>query len=129
MDKAAIQAYVDKLWDESVVPELVEYVRIPNKSPAFDRDWQAHGYIDRVIERFERFARARALAGARVEVIRLEGRTPLLLIDIPGNSPDCILLYGHLDKQPEMTGWREGLDPWKPVIEGDRLYGRGAADD
>ncbi len=129
MDKTAIQTYVSTLWDDSVVPELVEYVRIPNKSPAFDRDWQAHGYIDRVVERFERYARSQVLEGARVEVIRLEGRTPLLFIDIPGDSPDCVLLYGHLDKQPEMTGWRDGLEPWKPIIEGDRLYGRGAADD
>jgi len=28
-----------------------------------------------------------------------------------------------------MTGWREGLGPWTPVIEGDKLYGRGGADD
>jgi acetylornithine deacetylase/succinyl-diaminopimelate desuccinylase-like protein len=28
-----------------------------------------------------------------------------------------------------MVGWREGLSPWEPVLEGDRLYGRGGADD
>lgn len=129
MDSTAIQTYVNNLWDKSILPELVEYIRIPNKSPAFDADWQAHGYIDRVVERFERWARNHALKGARVEIVRLERRTPVLLIDIPGESTDCVLLYGHLDKQPEMAGWRAGLDAWKPVIEDDRLYGRGAADD
>ena len=61
--------------------------------------------------------------------MRLAQRTPLIFIEIPGDPRETILLYGHLDKQPEMSGWRSGLDPWKPVIEGDRLYGRGAADD
>ena len=40
-----------------------------------------------------------------------------------------MLLYGHLDKQPEMTGWREGFGPWTPVVREGRLYGRGGADD
>jgi len=129
MDTTAIQTYVNGLWDRSILPELVEYIRIPDKSPAFDAEWQTHGFIDRVVERFERWARSRALKGARVEVVRLERRTPVIVIDIPGDSTDCVLLYGHLDKQPEMVGWRAGLDAWNPVFEDDRLYGRGAADD
>jgi acetylornithine deacetylase/succinyl-diaminopimelate desuccinylase-like protein len=62
-------------------------------------------------------------------VRRLPGRTPLLLVDIPGELPGSVLLYGHLDKQPEFTGWLPGLGPWEPVIRDGRLYGRGAADD
>ena len=46
----------------------------------------------------------------------------------PGGRPTTVL-YGHLDKQPEMEGWRDGLSPWTPVLEGTRLYGRGGADD
>jgi acetylornithine deacetylase/succinyl-diaminopimelate desuccinylase-like protein len=38
-------------------------------------------------------------------------------------------LYGHLDKQPEFTGWLPGLGPWEPVIRDGKLYGRGGADD
>lgn len=129
MDTAALRTFIAQQWDDSIIPELVEYVRIPNKSPAFDREWQAHGYMEKVVARFEAWARRQPLRGMRVEVMRIEGRTPLILIDVPGSSDDCVLLYGHLDKQPEMTGWRDGLDPWRPVIEGDRLYGRGAADD
>ncbi|MGB8682417.1 MAG: M20 family metallopeptidase [Candidatus Binatus sp.] len=129
MDTSAIRTHVERLWDESIVAELVEYIRIPNKSVAFDRDWKTHGHMDRVVARFEDWARRQPILGMKLEVVRLEGRTPLLFMEIPGDSKDCVLLYGHLDKQPEMSGWREGLGPWQPVIEGDRLYGRGSADD
>jgi len=133
MDHAKTQSYIERMWDTSIVPELTEYIRIPNKSVAFDPDWQAHGHMDKVIARFEKWAREHVPKGATVEVVRLPKRTPLLFIEIPGQPPnqngDCILLYGHMDKQPEMAGWREGLDPWTPKLEGDRLYGRGAADD
>ena len=132
MDATVIRNYVDRLWTESIVPELVEYIRIPNQSPAFDKEWREHGYMDQVVARFEAWARAQPMERMRFEVIRTDKRTPLIFIDIPGkpsNSGDCILLYGHLDKQPEMTGWRDGLGPWQPALEGDRLYGRGAADD
>jgi acetylornithine deacetylase/succinyl-diaminopimelate desuccinylase-like protein len=129
MDHAKTQAYVNRLWEQSVIAELSEYIRIPNKSVAFDPEWQAHGHMDRVAAQFERWARAQSLKGMTVEIVRLPKRTPLLFIDIPGATDDCILLYGHMDKQPEMSGWRAGLDPWQPVIDQDRLYGRGAADD
>ncbi len=129
MDQAATQAFVDRLWAQSVVPELSEYIRIPNKSAAFDPDWKANGHMERVVARFERWAREQQLSGMKIEVLRLEQRTPLLFIEVEGSSHDCVLLYGHLDKQPEMAGWREGLDPWRPVLLDDRLYGRGAADD
>src|SRR6202795_597565 len=129
MDKSAIRTHVERLWDDSSVAELAEYIRIPNKSVAFDRDWKAHGHMDRVVARFEDWARRQSIRGMKLEVVRLEGRTPLLFMEIPGDSKDCVLLYGHMDKQPEMTGWREGLGPWDPVLDGDRLYGRGSADD
>ena len=101
----------------------------PTSRSAFDRDWKAHGHMDRVVARFEDWARRQPIRGMKLEVVRLEGRTPLLFMEIPGDSKDCVLLYGHMDKQPEMSGWREGLGPWNPVLEGDRLYGRGSADD
>jgi acetylornithine deacetylase/succinyl-diaminopimelate desuccinylase-like protein len=128
---ADVASFIDRLWDEEVVPTLVDYIRIPNKSPAFDADWAAHGHMDEAVELLESWARRKldALKGSTLEVIRLEGRTPVILIDIPGQGSDCVLLYGHLDKQPEMVGWSEGLGPWTPVIRGDKLYGRGGADD
>lgn len=132
MDIAQIDRFVSKKWDEEIVPQLVEYIRIPNKSPMFDPDWVAHGYMEQAVTLMEGWARAQSVPGMKIEVVRLEGRTPLIYIDIPGTDAaddDCVLLYGHLDKQPEMTGWAEDLGPWKPVIKGDKLYGRGGADD
>ena len=130
-DAAGLTGFIDALWDEAVTPTLVDYIRIPNKSPAFDPDWVAHGHMERAVDLLASWARVRlpALPGASLEVVRLEGRTPVIFIEVPGEVDDTVLLYGHLDKQPEMTGWSDGLGPWTPVIEGDRLYGRGGADD
>ena len=130
MDHAATRRFVDDEWDRSIFPALQSYIRIPNKSPSFDREWESHGYQEQAVQLLAEWCRAHAIPGAKLSVERLPGRTPLLLLDIPGDgSDDCVLLYGHYDKQPEFTGWREGLGPWTPVLEGDRLYGRGGADD
>ncbi len=133
MDTARLSRFVSGLWDDEIVPKLVEYIRIPNKSPMFDKDWKAHGYMDAAVKLMSDWAAVKlaALPGATLEVVQLEGRTPLIYIEVPasGASNDTVVLYGHLDKQPEMTGWAEGLGPWTPVLKDDRLYGRGGADD
>jgi acetylornithine deacetylase/succinyl-diaminopimelate desuccinylase-like protein len=129
LDTARTLAFVQQTWDGEILPTLTEYVSIPAKSPMFDPEWQAHGHLDRAVGVIERWCRARAIEGLRVEVVRLQGRTPLIFMEVPGRGDDTVLLYGHCDKQPEMVGWGEGLGPWMPVRRGDRLYGRGAADD
>lgn len=133
LDTALIARHVAEKWDDDIVPQLVEYIRIPNKSPMFDADWARHGYMDAAVALMETWAKAQAIPGMQVEVVRLEGRTPLICIEIPATGADtgddCVLLYGHLDKQPEMTGWDDGLGPWTPVLKDDKLYGRGGADD
>jgi acetylornithine deacetylase/succinyl-diaminopimelate desuccinylase-like protein len=131
MDAAAARAFIERVWDEEIVPELTDYIRIPNKSPAFDPDWAAHGYMDQAVEQFAAWAKAKIapIERANLGVVRLEGRTPVILIEIPGDVDDTVLLYGHLDKQPEMTGWAEGLGPWVPALKDGKLYGRGGADD
>ena len=116
-------------WENSIIPELVEYIRIPNKSPAFDPDWQKNGYMDQVVEQFAAWSQRQNIEGMQLDVIRLPKRTPLIYIDIPGDIENTILLYGHLDKQPEMRGWKEEFGPWKPVLKENKLYGRGGADD
>ncbi len=127
----ATRAFVDGVFEESIVSTLVEYIRIPNKSPLFDPDWEKHGHMDRAVELFRAWAEAHPVPGMHLEVVRLDGRTPLIYIEVPGTARDgdTVLLYGHLDKQPEMVGWDEGKGPWTPVLEGDRLYGRGGTDD
>jgi len=122
-------ATIERLWQESITDELVEYIRIPAKSPHFDPDWEKNGYIDEAVEHIARWCREQPIEGLEVEIVRLEGRTPLIFMEVPGTIEDTVLLYGHLDKQPEMSGWSDGLGPWKPVIKDGRLYGRGGADD
>ncbi|MBI2970458.1 MAG: M20 family metallopeptidase [Gammaproteobacteria bacterium] len=129
MNHDRVIEYCTRQWDESALPELIDYIRIPNKSPAFDPKWREHGHMDRVVEQFADWCRGREIAGLQLKVVRLPERTPLIYMEIPGSGDDTVLLYGHLDKQPEMTGWRTGLGPWEPVLEGGRLYGRGGADD
>src|SRR3990167_9853784 len=129
MNLAQNYEYVDKLWDESILPELKEYITIPNKSPHFDPDWKKNGYMDKAVALITRWCEKNAIPGMKLEVVQLENRTPVIFMELPGNSDETILLYGHLDKQPEMTGWDTDLHPWQPVLRGDKLYGRGAADD
>jgi acetylornithine deacetylase/succinyl-diaminopimelate desuccinylase-like protein len=129
MDLKRLSASIGHTWDDSIVERLVAYVRIPNQSPQFDPQWERHGHMEAAVQLMADWCRAQRLPGARVEVRRLPGRTPLLLVDVPGELPGTALLYGHLDKQPEFTGWLPGLGPWQPVLREGKLYGRGAADD
>lgn len=120
---------IDQEWDKEIIPLLEKYIRIPNKSPAFDANWEANGFMDEAMTLLKNWCEKQPLKNKKITLLQEKGRTPLLLIDIPGELNDTILLYGHMDKQPEMTGWREDLGPWKPVIEDGKLYGRGGADD
>ena len=129
MNTNKLATFCDRLWDESIIPELQEYIKIPCKSPAFDPNWEEHGFIEQAIQQFTSWAKAHAPDKMQLDIIRLPGRTPLIFIDIPGQTDDTVLLYGHMDKQPEMNGWDPDLAPWKPVLRGDKLYGRGGADD
>ncbi len=129
MDLEKLRGSVNEAWDQSILEQLIAYVRIPNKSPMFDPQWESHGHMEAAVQLMASWCRAQPVPGMRVEIRRLPGKTPLLLVDVPGELPGCVLLYGHLDKQPEFTGWLQGLGPWQPVIRDGKLYGRGAADD
>jgi acetylornithine deacetylase/succinyl-diaminopimelate desuccinylase-like protein len=135
-DAAELARHTARQWDESILPALTDYIAVPAKSPLFDREWQAHGLIDRVVRDAAAWVERRRVPGLRLEVIRLEGRTPVIFFEVPstrpgGDAPDAptICLYGHLDKQPEFNGWRRDLGPWTPKLENGLLYGRGGADD
>jgi acetylornithine deacetylase/succinyl-diaminopimelate desuccinylase-like protein len=129
MDVTKLRENIEHRWDDGILEQLKAYVRIPNLSPVFDRDWSAHGHMERAVNLVADWCRAQPIPGMRVEVRRLPEHTPLLFVDVPGELPGSVLLYGHLDKQPEFTGWLPGLSPWEPVIREGKLYGRGGADD
>ena len=129
MDPKKVFTYVDSVWEESILPALKDYITIPNVSPIFDKEWASNGLLDRAVELAANWVKAREIPGMEMEIVRLEGRTPLLYIEVPGDSDETVLLYGHLDKQPPMLPWGEELGPYKPVVREGKLYGRGGADD
>jgi acetylornithine deacetylase/succinyl-diaminopimelate desuccinylase-like protein len=132
-DEAAdIAAFAACTWDDEIVPALADYIAVPAKSPMFDADWERRGLIDRVVRDAAAWVERKQVAGLKLEIVRLPGRTPVIFFEVPSTKPgstDTVCMYGHLDKQPEFNGWRSDLGPWTPKLEGDKLYGRGGADD
>ena len=124
-----LQSTINTFWDDHILPALTEYIKIPNKSPSFDPDWKANGHMDRVLDLAKHWAKNHLPTGADLIIKETDGKTPLILIDVPGDKNGNTLMYGHLDKQPEMDGWDEGMGPWNPVLKEEKLYGRGGADD
>ena len=129
-------AHVSQAWDGDIVQRLSDYIAIPAKSPLFDADWLAHGYLETVVRNTAQWIEAQKLEGLVLEVVRLPGRTPVIFFEVAatriaqaGASEQTVLMYGHLDKQPEFSGWRKDLGPWTPKYEDGKLYGRGGADD
>lgn len=129
MDITKTRQFVEHTWTHSIIPALKEYLTIPNQSPAYDSNWHSNGYMDQAVALIANWIKAQEIPGLTLDVVRLAGRTPVIFIEVPGDSTETVLLYGHLDKQPPLDGWHEGLGPWKPVIKNGRLYGRGGADD
>jgi len=130
MDPQRIGSSIRDAWDRSIVPTLERYIRIPNQSPLFDPEWKAHGYMNQAVTLARDWVGAQQISGLSSTVYEMDGRTPLLSSSKWREIlPQTVLMYGHLDKQPAMIGWEEGLGPWEPVLRDGRLYGRGGADD
>ena len=132
LDDALALRQTSAQWDSDIVGQLKSYIEIPAKSPGFDANWAQHGYIDTVVRNAAAWVEAQKVEGLRLEVVRLEGRTPVLFFELDATkagSTQTVLMYGHLDKQPEFTGWRKDLGPWTAKYEDGKLYGRGGADD
>lgn len=133
MDFQHLKRFIEDRWAMSVLPTLTEYIAIPCVSPAFEPDWGMKGHMAEACKLLADWTRKHlaTIDRSSVEIHELPGRTPLLCVDIPGTVADDapVILYGHLDKQPAMDGWIAGRAAWTPTLEGDRLYGRGGADD
>ncbi|QHI98812.1 M20/M25/M40 family metallo-hydrolase [Xylophilus rhododendri] len=138
LDSARLQSEIAAQWDGDIVRQVSDYIAVPAKSPGFDKDWAAAGYIDRVVRDAAEWVGRQKVEGLTLEIVRLPGRTPVLFFEVAASSGDAgtprtgtqtVLMYGHLDKQPEFNGWRSDLGPWTPKYEDGKLYGRGGADD
>jgi acetylornithine deacetylase/succinyl-diaminopimelate desuccinylase-like protein len=131
MDQTRVRDVIARTWADDVIPSLSGLIAIPALSPSFDADWAATGQLRAAVSHVASWAGSRGLG--RPEVVELDGRAPLLMIDIPATAgataPGTVILYGHLDKQPPLGDWSAGLAPWQPVLRDGRLYGRGSADD
>jgi acetylornithine deacetylase/succinyl-diaminopimelate desuccinylase-like protein len=127
------QPLAAELFMTNGLPVLEQYTEIECLSPDFDANWQSRGSIGEAVELLAAWCRGREIPAATIEIVRLKGRTPLLFAEIPATDGDgpraTTLLYGHFDKQPALGPWEDGLAPFTPVRRGDRLYGRGTADD
>jgi acetylornithine deacetylase/succinyl-diaminopimelate desuccinylase-like protein len=130
MNAQQAKQYIDQFWDAEVIPTISRYIEIPNESPDFDPKWRENGHMHRAVQLAKQWVEKQGIQKSKLEIFSPTDRTPLLLLEVEGTkSGDPILLYGHLDKQPAMTGWLPDLDPWKPVLKNGKLYGRGGADD
>ena len=132
LDAARARQQIDAQWDGDILRQLTDYIAIPAKSPTFDADWQQHGFIDTVVRNAAQWVESQKVSGLKLEVVRIGQRTPVIFFEIEGTKPgstQTALMYGHLDKQPEFSGWRGDLGPWTPKYEDGKLYGRGGADD
>jgi len=129
MDHQKTAAFVNRLWDDQILPTMKEYIAIPNQSPLYDPEWRENGHTARAVELARAWVERQKLAGVRIEVHQEGDRTPVIFLEIDGTGDSTVLMYGHLDKQPPMTGWEPGLGPWTPVVRDGKLYGRGGADD
>jgi acetylornithine deacetylase/succinyl-diaminopimelate desuccinylase-like protein len=132
LSHSELATFANRVWDEEIVPALVQYIAVPAKSPAFDAKWEANGFLDKVVRDAAEWINSKKIDGLKLDVLRLPNRSPVIFFEVPATKPgsdDTILMYGHLDKQPEFDGWRRGLGPWTPKYEDGKLYGRGGADD
>jgi acetylornithine deacetylase/succinyl-diaminopimelate desuccinylase-like protein len=133
MDHDHAASLIAERWSDDIISQLGDHITIPALSPAFDAGWEATGHLRAAVEQVRAWIADRPVEGLQVEVHELEGRTPVIVAEVapfgPAAVEGTVVLYGHVDKQPGMVGWRDGLGPWTPVRDGDRLYGRGGADD
>ena len=131
MDTQHLSQFVARAWDADILPSLSEYIRIPNKSPAFEPGWESLPHMRDAAELLARWVGRCRVRGLIHRIVTLPGRTPLLYAEVApsGASDKTVLMYGHYDKQPEFDGWDDGLGPWEPVMRDGKLYGRGGADD
>ncbi|MDX2220653.1 MAG: M20/M25/M40 family metallo-hydrolase [Burkholderiales bacterium] len=133
LSDTALNKHISQQWDDDIVGRITDYIKVPAKSPGFDDKWEDHGYLQHVVEEAKAWVEKQHVNGLQIQIIKEKGRTPVIFFDIPATgglaNERTVLLYGHLDKQPEMTGWVPGYGPWQPRLVDDKLYGRGSADD
>eukprot|EP00824_Muranothrix_gubernata_P021667 TRINITY_DN479_c0_g1_i1.p1 TRINITY_DN479_c0_g1~~TRINITY_DN479_c0_g1_i1.p1 ORF type:complete len:483 (+),score=91.68 TRINITY_DN479_c0_g1_i1:3-1451(+) len=127
-----IKSFVEKNWEESVLPSLKDFIRIPNITPTLDSTWETNGNAEKAVKLVYDWVEKQNLKGAKMEILKEPGKphTIFIEIDAQGGNTKNVMLYAHMDKMPPSEGeWDEGLSPYEPVIKDGLMYGRGCADD
>ena len=123
---------IDAHWDNWYVKGLCEFIEVPNLTPMVDPNYLTNGLNEKAMALVDDYINKLEIKGISKKIFQPDGMTPLIVYAVDkaeGGSDAQIMFYGHLDKQPWMDGWDEGLGPTKPVIRGEYLYGRGGGDD
>jgi acetylornithine deacetylase/succinyl-diaminopimelate desuccinylase-like protein len=121
----AIRSAGQQLQSGDFLAELGRRVAYPTESQNPCRSEVLRGYLDAEL------APAFSELGFSTRLVESPGgKHPYLLADYRENpSAPTVLMYGHGDVVDGMAGeWRDNLDPWRLTISGDRVYGRGTAD-
>ncbi|HEU4808223.1 MAG TPA: M20/M25/M40 family metallo-hydrolase, partial [Homoserinimonas sp.] len=115
----------------SAIAELSQLVRIPSVSwAAFDEQHviDSAAAVEKLVRElgvFEHVEVSRATIGESDSL----GKPAVLATRAARNGKPTILLYAHHDVQPQGSDDDWESPPFEPTLRGDRLYGRGAADD
>ena len=132
METKSLKKYVEKQFTTNVLPNLMNFIRIPNLSPFFDPNWDTNGLLLKAANLIVSYANSLNIKNAEINLLQDSPYTPLIFIDVPASRPNdqrTVLFYAHYDKQPHGKGWDEDKSPVDPVIIDGRLYGRGSSDD
>ena len=131
VNKEKTNENIDAKWDDWYVKGLSDFIRVPNLSPNYDEEFLTNGRIEQAAECVDGYINQLQIEGITKHYFQPDGMSPMVVYTVEPTQ-GCtknIMIYGHLDKQPWMEGWDEGLGPCEPVIRGEYLYGRGGADD
>ncbi|MDG1972275.1 MAG: M20 family metallopeptidase [Paracoccaceae bacterium] len=123
--QTAITAATTTFDNGAFLTEYADWIAHPTESQPKARPGALHAYLnDAITPRLARMGFTTRIVENTV------GEGPFLIAERhEGDDLPTVLTYGHGDTVPGMEGqWREDRDPWTLTEDGDRLYGRGTAD-
>ena len=132
MEPKILHETISKIFNTTTLPNLMNFIRIPNTSPEFDPDWDKNNLLLKASKLIITFIKTLQLKNTEITLLKDENHTPFILTETKSSKEkekNTILFYAHIDKQPNCEGWDKGKSATNPIIENGRLYGRGSIDD
>lgn len=102
--------FVEKVFTESALPSIMEYIKIDNLSRAFDKEWNTNGKLEKAAEHIKSWVENLGIKGLKTEIIKEKNAngeylSPIIFTVIEGELDITYFFYGHFDKQPPFNGW------------------------